>query len=71
MENIQYKKSKIETEESSSPTISIDGESVQTSQDADAGEFTAGEIPYRSFNSVKQLAEAIVDQRLQDTLGED
>ena len=66
MKNIQFKDSKIEFEESSKPKLKIDGESVQTSHDADADEFNTGELPYRSFNSVKQLAEAIVDQRLQD-----
>ena len=66
MKNIQYKDSKIEFEESSKPKLTIDGESVQASHDADADEFNAGELPYRSFSSVKQLAEAIVDQRLQD-----
>ena len=66
MKNIQYKDIKIEFDESSKPKLTIDGEFVQASHDTDAGEFTTGELPYRSFNSVQQLAEAIVDQRLQD-----
>lgn len=63
MDEFEYKNKKIEIEESSSPTISIDGEPAQVSHDSDANEFTAGELPYRSFKSVKELAEAIVEQR--------
>ena len=65
METVEYKNKKIEFEESSSPKISIDGEPIQVSHDADANEFNAGELPYRSFKSVKELAEEIVEQRLQ------
>ena len=66
MEETEYKNKKIEFEESSNPKILIDGESTQVSHDADADEFNAGELPYRSFKTVKELAEAIVEQRLQD-----
>ncbi len=65
MDIVEYKNKKIELEESSNPKISIDGEPIQVSHDADANEFNAGELPYRSFKSVKELAEAIVEQRLQ------
>ena len=65
MDNIEYKNKKIEIEESSNPKVSIDGDSIQVSHDADAKEFNAGELPYRSFKTVKELAEAIVEQRLQ------
>jgi len=65
MDKVEYKNKKIEFEESSNPKVSIDGEPIQVSQDADANEFNAGELPYRSFKSVKELAEAIVEQRLQ------
>ncbi len=65
MDKVEYKNKKIEFEESSNPKISIDGEPIQVSHDADANEFNAGELPYRSFKSVKELAEAIVEQRLQ------
>ncbi len=65
MDEVEYKKRKIEYEESPNPKIAIDGEPVQVAHDADADEFNAGELPYRSFKSVKELAEAIVDQRLQ------
>ena len=66
METVEYKSKKIEFEESSNPKVSIDGEPTQVSHDADSNEFNAGELPYRSFKSVKELAEAIVEQRLQD-----
>lgn len=66
METVEYKNKKIEFEESSNPKISIDGEPIQVSYDAAANEFNAGELPYRTFKSVKELAEAIVEQRLQD-----
>ena len=66
MEAVEYKNKKIEFEESSNPKISIDGEPIQVSHDAEASEFDAGELPYRSFKSVRELAEAIVEQRLQD-----
>ena len=62
----EYKNKRIEFEESSNPKISINEEPIQISHDADAREFNAGELPYRSFKSVKELAEAIVDQRLRD-----
>ena len=65
MNKFEYKNKKIESEESSNPKISIDGEPIQVSHDADANEFNAGELPYRSFKSVKELAEEIVEQRLQ------
>ncbi len=65
MDKFEFKNKKIEFEESSNPKISIDGEPIQVSHDADASEFNAGELPYRSFKSVKELAEAIVEQRLQ------
>ena len=65
MDKFEYKNKKIELEESSNPKISIDGEPIQVSHDADANEFNAGELPYRSFKSVKELAEAIVEQRIQ------
>ena len=66
METTEYKNKKIDFEESSNPKILIDGESTQVSRDADADEFNAGELPYRSFKTVRELAEAIVEQRLQD-----
>ena len=66
METFEYKNKNIEFEESSNPMISIDGEPVQVSYDADANEFNAGELPYRTFKSVKELAEAIVENRLRD-----
>ena len=65
MDKVEYKNKKIDFEESSNPKVSIDGESIQVSHDADAHEFNAGELPYRSFKSVKELAEAVVEQRLQ------
>ena len=65
MDKVKYKNKKIDFEESSNPKVSIDGEPIQVSHDADAKEFNAGEVPYRSFKSVKELAEAIVEQRLQ------
>ncbi len=66
MDKVEYKNKEIEFEESSNPELSIDGEPIQVSHDADANEFNAGELPYRSFKSVKDLAEAVVDQRLRD-----
>lgn len=66
MDKVEYKNKKIEFEESSNPKISIDGEPIQVSHDADANEFNAGELPYRSFKSVKELSEAIVEQRLEN-----
>ncbi len=60
METTEYKNKKIEFEESSNPKISIDGEPIQVSHDVEANEFNAGELPYHSFKSVKELAEAIV-----------
>ena len=65
MDKVEYKNKKIDFEESSNPKLSIDGEPIQVSHDADAKEFNAGELPYRCFKSVKELAEAIVEQRLQ------
>jgi len=65
MDKFEYKNKKIDSEESSNPKISIDGKPIQVSHDADANEFNAGELPYRSFKSVKELVEAIVEQRLQ------
>lgn len=58
-----YENARIEFEESASPRIMIDGEPIQVSWDADAQEFNAGELPYRSFGSVEEVAKAIVDQR--------
>ena len=66
MGKVKYKNKKIEFEESANPKISIDGEQIQVSHDADANEFNAGELPYRSFKLVKELAKAIVEQRLRD-----
>ncbi len=65
MDKVEHKNKKIEFEESSNPKLSIDGEPIQVSHDADANELNAGELPYRSFKSVKELAEEIVEQRLQ------
>ena len=64
MNELLYKTSKIEFEETANPKIAIDGEPVQVSRDADAGDFNAGELPYSSFESVEEVAKAIVDQRL-------
>lgn len=66
METVEYKNKKIEFEESAHPKISIDGDSIQVSHDAEANEFNTGELPYHSFKSLKELAEAVVEQRLQD-----
>ncbi len=66
MDTVEYKNKKIEFEESSNAKVLIDGEPIQVSHDADANEFNAGELPYRSFKLVKELAEAIVEQRLRD-----
>ncbi len=65
METLEYKNMKIEFEESSNPKISINEEQIQVSHDADANTFNAGELPYRTYKSVKELAEEIVEQRLQ------
>ncbi len=65
MDKVEYKNKKVEFEESAVPKISIDGKPTQVSHDAEANRFNAGELPYRSFKSVKDLAEAIVEQRLQ------
>lgn len=66
MENAEYKNKKIEFEESSDPKISIEGNPVRVNYDADAKEFNAAELPYRSFKSVRELGEAIVEQQLQN-----
>jgi len=65
MEEIEYKKAKIEFEESSNPIILINGKTIQVSQDPEAQSFNSAELPYHSFESTSKLAEAIVDQRLQ------
>ena len=65
MDKVEYKNKKIEFEESSNAKVSIDGEPCQVNYDADANEFNTGELPYRSFKTVRELAEAIVEQRLQ------
>ncbi len=65
MARVEYKNKKIDFEESPNTKVLIDGELIQVSHDADANEFNAGELPYRSFKSVRELAEAIVEQRLQ------
>lgn len=65
MDKAEYKNKKIEFEETSSPTLSIDGEPIHILHDADANEFNAAELPYQSFKSVKKLAEEIVEQQLQ------
>ena len=66
MDKFEHKNKKIEFEKSSNPKISIDGETIQVSHDAEANKFNAGELPYRSFNSVKELSVAIVEQRLEN-----
>ena len=66
MDKLEYKNKKIELEESASAKVLIDGTPVQVSRDADANEFNAAELPYRSFKSVRELAEAVVDQRVRD-----
>ncbi len=66
MDKVEYKNKRLEFEESSNPKILIDGEPIQVSHDAEANEFNGGELPYRSFKLVKELAEAIVEQRLRD-----
>ena len=66
MESFSFRNKEIEIEESSSPSISIDGESIQVSHDAEAGEFNSGELPYQSFETVRKLAEAIVVEQLTD-----
>ena len=66
MDKDEYKNRKIEFKESENPEIVIDEEPIQVNWDADANEFNAGELPYRSFKSIKELAEAIVDQRHAD-----
>ena len=65
MDKFEHKEKMIEFEESPNPKISIDGEPTQVSHDADANTFNAGELPYRTYKSVKELAEEIVEQRLQ------
>ena len=62
MDKFEYKKKSIEFEESSNPKISIDGEAIHVRLDDDANEFHAGELPYRSFKSVKELAEQFVEE---------
>ena len=64
MDKAEYKNKAIEFEESSNPKISIDGEPIQVSHDADANAFNGAELPYRSFKTVKELAQEIVEQRL-------
>ena len=64
MGNITYKDCKIELTESSKPELAIDGESVQVSKDVEADSYNSDELPYQTFGSVKEIAEAIIDQRL-------
>ncbi len=66
MDKIEYKNKKIEFEDSANPKLSIDGETIQVSKDTEANAFNAAELPYRSFNSVNELAETIVDNRIQN-----
>ena len=64
MGRLRYRDKEIVFEESEYPRIAIDGEPTQVSWDPDAGEFNAGELPYRSYESIEEMGKAIVDQRL-------
>lgn len=64
MGNITYKDCKILLKDSAKPELSIDGESIQVSKDVEADSYNSGELPYQAFGSVKEIAEAVVDQRL-------
>ena len=63
MDTFEHKGKKIEFEESSNPKVSIEGEAVRVSLDVEAESYNSAEVPYRTFKSVKELAEAIVEQR--------
>lgn len=65
MDKVEYKNKTIEYEESLNPKLLIDGEPLQISHDEDAKVFNIEELPYHSFKSVKELAEEIVERRLQ------
>lgn len=65
MDKVTYKNRNVEYEATPTPKIQIDEKSVQVGHDPEANEYNAVELPYRSFKSVKELAEAIVDQRAQ------
>ncbi len=65
MDKYEFKNMAIELEESSNPKISIDGKPIHVRHDEDANEFNASELPYRSFESVKDLAEELVEQLIQ------
>ena len=69
MHKTEYKNKKIEYEESKEPKVVIDDDPVDVSHDTDADAYNSGELPYRTFKSVKELAEAVVDQRLQPSKG--
>lgn len=64
MQSAEYKNRKLEFEESATPKLKIDGHPVDVGRDPDAREYFATQLPYRTFGSLKQLAEAAVDQGL-------
>ena len=63
---MEYKGKKIEFEESSEPSLSLNGKPVEVSYDMEAETFNSWEFPYQTFQSVKELAEALVDQQEQE-----
>ena len=66
MSKYEYKSKQIEFEESANPKLSIDGKSAYVSYDVEAKNYLAAELPYHTFGSPKEVAEAIVDHRSQD-----
>ena len=69
MDKFEHKGKKVEIEESSNPKVSIEGEAVRVSLDVESKSYGSAEVPYRSFDSVKELAEAIVEQRAAESEG--
>lgn len=66
MDTFEYKGRTIELEEGPGPRLSIDGEPTEVSHDAAADSYNSATLPYRTFDSVRKVAEAIIDQTAVD-----
>ena len=64
MNALNYQDTQIMFEESSSPKLLISGKETPVSIDPESKECYSDELPYCTFQSIQDLAQALVDNRL-------
>ena len=63
MTQSEYEGAQIEIDAAGEGSVTIDGNTIDVKRDEEANTFNTVELPYRTFSSLEDLAQAVIDQR--------